>query len=554
MVKKGKIDIWASIKYYKIIPYLVALYLLYLSRNITLTIVTSIQDIRPDTFFYNIYKLLVYYGLPIVEGLVFFKFTRDRRYKVVTDGRNYGKDTSHFNRTYSELVEFYKESEPHKMDTSVYEVTNWRNCKGINFGYDKDGRAIWLPEDCEYNFAIFGPPGSSKTAGFCNVNAVTFPGSCLIVDIKSDIYNYVRKQKLRKKILRFCPDEKNALEISAHFDPLLGFNRMTPRDRKLAIERIANSLIPDDGGNENNYFPETARAYFRGVTHLLYDANPSVTFPQIVHSILQGNYMEWVNKAIAGDCIEAKELLAPFYGNSEKNVSGGYQNLTKRLNVFSDPILDELLTYKKGRTISSHALDQGYDIYLQISEKSLKTSMGSLLTMIIETFSDQFLDRPDTSTGAQNRKILMMLDELSSLHLSYDLLNVNLSKLRSKSVLTAIILQNLPQLRRLYGEDGSESILGNCHVQAILGANDNKTSRYFSEKLGMKKELRRGNSTNSNGKEQTISKTTQEIDVPVYRPEDVSDIKAAGENILYVDGKYTFLKKLNCYKDDPKAA
>ncbi len=99
MVKKGKIDIWASIKYYKIIPYLVALYILYLSRNITLNIVTSIQGIRPDTFFYNIYKLLVYYGLPIVEALVFFKFTRDRRYKVVTDGRSYGKDTSHFNRT-----------------------------------------------------------------------------------------------------------------------------------------------------------------------------------------------------------------------------------------------------------------------------------------------------------------------------------------------------------------------------------------------------------------------------------------------------------------------
>ena len=189
-------------------------------------------------------------------------------------------------------------------------------------------------------------------------------------------------------------------------------------------------------------------------------------------------------------------------------------------------------------------------MYLQISEKHL-TSYGPLLTMIINEFSSNFLERPDTSSGAKNRFVMMMLDELSSLHLSYDLLNTNLSKLRSKSILTAIITQNLPQLKRLYGADGAESLLGNCHVQAILGANDPSTAEYFSRKLGVKKDYRVTNSI-SNGANNTTTtgkSVTIDANVPVYRPEDVADLKSESRNILYVDGKYTFLKKLNCYKD-----
>ncbi len=251
---------------------------------------------------------------------------------------------------------------------------------------------------------------------------------------------------------------------------------------------------------------------------------------------------------MASDCVEAKELLSPFFGNNEKNISGGYQTMCKRLNLYSDPVLDELLTFKKGCTISVDALDKGYDIYLQITEENL-TAWGGLLTMVIESFSHDFLRRPDTSTGARNQFVLMMLDELSSLHLSYDLLNLNLSKLRSKSVLSAIILQNLPQLQRLYTPIGAESILGNCHVQAVLGANDTTTASYFSKKLGDKHDLKYSNSVSGSGSDKKSSSNTNEVEVPVYKPADVSDIGANAENILCIQGKYTFLKKLNCYKD-----
>lgn len=541
------------INYFCVIPFVILLIVITLTKGYATDWICEVMELSErgsiNALLYKLMRLAVPIGIYALYGFIVFTIIRSKYYSYLTGGRSYDKDHNLYEKTFTEMARFYQDNEPHRKYTDEYPITNWRNCKGINFGYDPEGRAIFLKEDCEYNICVFGPPGSSKTAGFANVNAITFPGSCLIVDIKGDIYNYVKNiAKSKRKIARFCPDDPNAIEVSAHFDPLQGINKLSVTDKKLRIENIAIALIPDDGGNEGNYFPETARIYFQGVTHLLLHENPRITFPEIVHAILQGNYAEWVFKTEESDCIEAKELLLSLKGNSEKNVSGAYQNLTKRLNVYSNPILDKLLTYEKGKMISVDMLDKGYDLYLQIMEEHL-TAYGPLLTMIINTFSTEFLRRPDTSSGAKNRFILMMLDELSSLHLSYDLLNTVLSKARSKSILTALITQNLPQLKRLYGQDGAESLLGNCHVQAILGANDPSTAEYFSRKLGMKLDYKVTESIN-NGKERTTGKSVHIDDkVPVYRPEDVADLKAESQNILYIDGKYTFLKKLNCYRD-----
>ena len=67
--------------------------------------------------------------------------------------------------------------------------------------------------------------------------------------------------------------------------------------------------------------------------------DPETNFPDIVHAILKGNCFDWVTDAMESECIEAKELLSPFFGNNEKNVSGAYDNLCTAMTPFSNPIL-----------------------------------------------------------------------------------------------------------------------------------------------------------------------------------------------------------------------
>lgn len=470
------------------------------------------------------------------------------RYYFSKTGRNYLKDREYYKRSLWQLTEYFKDADPHRLNTDPFPVQSWHDTHGLVFGRTGDGRLISIPADSECNIAVFGPPGSGKTSGIAIVNAMCYDGSVLAVDIKGDLYNYVSSHSSRS-ILRFCPDSPDALQESCRFDPFSGINEMDETDRKLYLESMATILIPDEGGSDGNYFTTRARKMFAGITHLILNENPSAGFPDVVHAILQGNVFDWVKAAIASDCAPAKELLASFYGNSEKNVSSAYDALTTALVHFSSPILDELLS-NTGHCVSIDDLEAGCDVYLQIRQEHLE-AYAPLFTLIIQNFSTAFTRRPDSSGGKKNRNILMLLDEFPQLTFSYQLINSNLSTLRSKSVIIMIIQQNLAQLESKFQPTGARSIIGNCNYQVILGSNDINSSKVFSEIFGDRKVLKISNNINSSSDRQgtTDGQSVTETSERVYPPEYFGDLASRKAMIIYFKGKHCECIKLNCYID-----
>lgn len=458
-------------------------------------------------------------------------------------GRNFAGDNGKYKRSYHELVEYFKDADPHRLDTTLFQKNSWQNAKGIVFGMDGK-KLISIPSDSECNICIFGPPGAGKTSGIGIINAITFQGSVLAVDIKGDLYSYVSKHSERK-IIRFCPDHPNALTESYHFDPFAGIKKMNVTELKLYLESMATVLVEDDGSSDGNYFSSRARKIFQGITHLILHENPDASFPDVVHSILQENIFEWVTKAIASDCESSKECLQSFYGSNEKNVSGAYDALASSLIHFSNPVLDELLS-NNGNCISSKYLEKGYDVYLQISQEHLD-AYAPLFTLIIQSFSTNFTRRADSSTGVKNRPILMLLDEFPQLTFSYKLINNNISTLRSKSVIIMIIQQNLSQLEYRYQDKGARSIIGNCNYQIILGSNDISSSKVFSDTFGTRKVLKVTNSETMSHNN-TVGRSIQEATEKVFLPEYFGDLPSQGKMIIYFKGKYLECDKLNCYK------
>lgn len=538
MVKKHGLSY--AVKYYCIVPFIILALVFFLGRNYAYQLTCEALQITERSPFYSIYPYVVNTGLIAIWVLIVFTTTRTKRYRYLT-GRNFGTDNGKYKRTYAQLVDYFKDADPHKLDTSTFPETSWQNTRGIIFG--KDGKKlITIPSNSECNIAVFGPPGSGKTSGLAIINAISFKGSVLAVDVKGDLYNYCRK---KRKIIRFCPDSPNALQESCKFNPLHGLNEMNITDKKLYLEAMATVLIPDEGGADGNYFSSRARKYFQGVTHLLINENPDTTFPDIIHAILKGNAFDWVTKAMASDCIEASEYLSSFYGNSEKNVSGAYDALCTALTPFSNPVLDQLLD-GKGKCVSIDELEKGNDIYLQISQEHLD-AYAPLFTLIIQSFSTAFTKRPDSSTGTKNRPILMLLDEFPQLTFSYKMINSNLSTLRSKSIICMIIQQNLSQLEYRYQPTGARSVIGNCNYQLILGSNDINSSKVFSETIGTKKVLKISNSESSS-KDAPVSRSVQEAREPVFYPEDFGDLPSERKMVIYFKGKYCACTKLNCYE------
>ena len=541
MIKKH--GLWFAVKYYCIIQFIIFAIGLFIANDYVFNIACSYMNITERSPFFKLFQLAVPIGLAAVWFMIFFTVCRDKSYRYKT-GRNYGHDNGKYKRSYSELVEYFQDAEPHKLDTSEFKPMPWRNAKGIIFGTD-NGKLIKIPSNSECNIAIFGPPGSGKTSGIAIINAMSFQGSVLAVDVKGDLYNYV-SQHTDRKIVRFCPDSPTALKYSVRFDPFAELKNMDDTDKKLYLESVATVLIADEGGSDGNYFTTRARKMFQGITHLILHSNPDASFPDVIHAILQGNVFEWVTKAIDSDCEPAKELLASFYGNSEKNVSSAYDALTTALVHFSNPILDELLS-NKGNCISIKTLEKGTDLYLQISQEHLD-AYAPLFTLLIQSMSTAFTKRPDSSTGVKNRPILMLLDEFPQLTFSYKLINSNLSTLRSKSVICMVIQQNLSQLEYRYQPTGARSILGNCNYQIILGSNDINSSKVFSDTFGVKKVLKISNSETM-AQNNTTGRSVQEATEKVFLPEYFGDLSANNKMVIYFKGKYCECNKLNCYKD-----
>lgn len=478
----------------------------------------------------------------VLLGFLFYANFQDQSYRYQT-GRNHRYDKNHYHRSSGDLIDYFKDAEPHRLDSaSMFQLQHWKYADGIIFGTDA-GRLVSIPSNSECNIAVFGPPGSGKTSGIAITTAMRFSGSVLAIDIKGDIYNYVHKNSDRK-IIRFAPDHPDALHVSCRFDPLQRIQSMELTDKKLYLKNMAAILIPDEGGETGFYFTKTARKLFQGITWLLLHENPETSFPDIVHAILKGNVFDWVKKAINSDCDQAKECISSLYGNNEKNVSGSYDTLTSALLDFSNPVLDVLLS-KGGENVSTEQLDAGYDIYLQIRQEHLN-AYAPLFTLLIQSLSQEFMNRIDSSGGIKNRPILMLLDEFPQLSFSYEMINTNLSTLRSKSVICMLIQQNLSQLDYRYRNEGTRSILGNCNYQIILGSNDIVSSRYFSETFGMKKILKVSNSFNAGTKVST-GKSVQEMENRVFPPEYFGDLSDSA--VLYFKGKYIEVNKINCYKD-----
>lgn len=541
MIKKY--GLWYTVKYYCMIPFAILAIVLAYANDYIFEISCEYMKLTERQPLYNIYKMTVPIGLATIWFMIVFSICRDKRYRYLT-GRTYRTDNSKYKRSYHELVEYFQNADPHKLDTSTFEKVPWRSAKGIIFGTDK-GRLIQIPSNSECNIAIFGPPGSGKTSGIAIINAMSFQGSVLAVDVKGDLYNYVSTHT-KRKIVRFCPDSPTALKDSVRFDPFAELGQMDDTDKKLYLESVATVLIADEGGSDGNYFSTRARKMFQGITHLILHSNPNASFPDVIHAILQGNVFAWVTKAIESDCEPAKELLASFYGNSEKNVSSAYDALTTALVHFSNPILDELLS-KNGNCISIKTLEQGTDLYLQISQEHLD-AYAPLFTLLIQNMSTAFTKRPDSSTGVKNRPILMLLDEFPQLTFSYKLINSNLSTLRSKSVICMVIQQNLSQLEYRYQPTGARSILGNCNYQIILGSNDINSSKVFSDTFGKKKVLKISN-TETSSQNNTTGRSVQEATEKIFEPEYFGDLSSNNKMIIYFKGKYCEANKLNCYKD-----
>ena len=477
-------------------------------------------------------------------------------YKDKTGGRSFWRDRRDTERSYWDLIRYYKDADPYRIKEKTLPVANWKIAEGVILGRIGN-RLIKRPSEAPGNIFIAGLPGSQKTTSIIACTALRFgatvpetgsqfyshygrdgliktTASVVCIDLKGDVIHWTNG---KRPIKIFDPEDSRSI----HFDPFHGLKALGISGRRIFLDGMADIIVQEDKGDGGKYFTEGARDYFTGVSLLMLHEDSGTSFMDVVDGILHGNAFDWVTRVCNSDCDEAKDYLASYYGSNEKNVAGCYNAISKSLRPFKTGALPQLLN-NDGECVSVEMIDKGWDIYIELKIDRLP-QYSSCVTLLLQQLMNALMTRPDSATGAKNRPVIFLLDELPKLSFSFLSLETCLSTMRSKQVTCCMASQSISQAQDKYGEHAFDDIIDCCQYVVCTAAMSPKNRKWWSEMIGSRKVLKRSTSSS----EANAGISAQETREAIIQPEAFGNLQ--DKIVIYSGGEgYVIADKCKVYE------
>ena len=285
---------------------------------------------------------------------------------------------------------------------------------------------------------------------------------CAYIREKSLIEIYERRAKELLTQLPYITreDEQSLIEIVKNPESAMV-------DRRRVVEYLAHSFYGDEEGD-------------RKLSEWEEDA-PTCNISDIYDALLHNDLDKWeANFKYVPLSHPAASAWAVFKGMGERvqpNIVGG---LNTRLQLF--------MTYKVRRVISNDDIrlaNLGAEktaLFLIISDDN--ASMQLLSSLLLSFLFKDLKEAFDAVGGEGRIPVNVVADELANTGV-WPNFEKTIATSRSRKIAVSLILQSLPQLTQLYGEENAETIIGCCNTMLVLGCNDKYTAEYISDKSGI---------------------------------------------------------------------
>lgn len=285
---------------------------------------------------------------------------------------------------------------------------------------------------------------------------------CAYIREKSLIEIYERRAKELLTQLPYITqeDEQSLIEIVKNPESAMV-------DRRRIVEYLAHSFFGDEEGD-------------RKLSEWEEDA-PTCNISDIYDALLHNDLDKWeANFKYVPLSHPAASAWAVFKGMGERvqpNIVGG---LNTRLQLF--------MTYKVRRVISNDDIrlaNLGAEktaLFLIISDDN--ASMQLLSSLLLSFLFKDLKEAFDAVGGEGRIPVNVVADELANTGV-WPNFEKTIATARSRKIAVSLILQSLPQLTQLYGEENAETIIGCCNTMLVLGCNDKYTAEYISDKSGI---------------------------------------------------------------------
>src|SRR5246500_2313802 len=335
----------------------------------------------------------------------------------------------------------------------------------------------------------FAPTRSGKGIGLVVPTLLTWPGSCIVHDIKGENWNLTSGfRALHGRVLLFDPTNRR----SAAYNPLLEVRRGEWEVRD--VQNIADVLVDPEGSLERrNHWEKTSHSLLVGaILHVLYAATDKtlagvaafLSDPRRPIEMSLRAMMTTPHLGEAGPhpviASAARELL----NKSENERSGVLSTAMSFLGLYRDPVIAQVTRQSDWRISDLVEDRQPASLYLVVPPSDISRTKP-LIRLILNQIGRRLTE--DLDAQKHRHRLLLMLDEFPALG-RLDFFESALAFMAGYGLKGFLIAQSLNQIEKAYGS--YNAILDNCHVRVSFATNDERTARRVSDALGMATELR----------------------------------------------------------------
>jgi type IV secretion system protein VirD4 len=347
----------------------------------------------------------------------------------------------------------------------------------------------YLRHDGPEHVLCFAPTRSGKGVGLVVPTLLTWPGSCIVHDIKGENWGLTSGFRERHgRVLLFDPTNTK----SAAYNPLLEVRRGEWEVRD--VQNVADVLVDPEGSLERrNHWEKTSHALLVGaILHVLY-AEPDKTLAGVAGFLsdprrpIETTLRAMMTTAHLGEAgphpviaSAARELL----NKSENERSGVLSTAMSFLGLYRDPVVAKVTRHCDWRIRDLVESDRPATLYLVVPPSDISRTKP-LIRLILNQIGRRLTE--DLHAKGRRHRLLLMLDEFPALG-RLDFFESALAFMAGYGLKSFLIAQSLNQIEKAYGPNNA--ILDNCHVRVSFATNDERTAKRVSDALGTATEMR----------------------------------------------------------------
>jgi type IV secretion system protein VirD4 len=347
----------------------------------------------------------------------------------------------------------------------------------------------YLRHDGPEHVLCFAPTRSGKGVGLVVPSLLTWPGSCIVHDIKGENWSLTAGLRARfGRVLLLDPTNT----ASSAYNPLLEVRRGEWEVRD--VQNVADVLVDPEGSLERrNHWEKTSHSLLVGtILHVLYaEADKTLggvaSFLSDPRRPIETTLVAMMTTPHLGKkgphpvvASAARELL----NKSDNERSGVLSTAMSFLGLYRDPVVAQVTRRCDWRIADIAAEEKPTTLYLVVPPSDISRTKP-LIRLILNQIGRRLTE--DLNATNRRHRVLLMLDEFPALG-RLDFFESALAFMAGYGLKSFLIAQSLNQIEKAYG--ANNSILDNCHVRVSFATNDERTAKRVSDALGTATEMR----------------------------------------------------------------